>query len=163
MKLNQLADRPGARHGSKRLGRGIGSGKGKTAGRGHKGQKARSGGTMNHFEGGQMPLYRRLPKGGFHNPFRKFFEIVNTGRLQAAVAAGRLAADAPVTVAALTSAGLVRGNRDGVRLLAKGALTAALRIEVTGASRAAVAMVEAAAGAVAVSVPPRAAESTGQD
>jgi len=151
MRLNELSDNPGARKGRKRLGRGAGSGLGKTAGRGHKGQKARSGVAIKGFEGGQMPLYRRLPKRGFKNAlFRKHFEVVNLGRLQSAIEVGRLKADAPITEAVLAEAGLARGRGDGIRLLAKGEIKSALKIEVTGASRAAVAAVEAAGGAVTV-------------
>ncbi|MDA1101240.1 MAG: 50S ribosomal protein L15 [Proteobacteria bacterium] len=150
MKLNELRDNPGARHKSKRLGRGIGSGKGKTAGRGHKGQKSRSGVAIKGFEGGQMPLYRRLPKRGFKNIFAKNFQVVNLGRLQAAIDAGRLDAGQPIGAAELISSGLVRKARDGVRLLAQGALTANVAITVAGASAAAVAAVEAAGGTVTV-------------
>ena len=150
MRLNELADRAGATKKGRRLGRGIGSGRGKTAGRGHKGQKSRAGVAIKGFEGGQMPLYRRLPKRGFTNArFRKTFETVNIGRLQAAIDRGRIDADAPVTEAALAEAGLVRG-RNGVRLLAKGQIKSAVAIEVSGASRAAVAAIEAAGGAVSL-------------
>ena len=152
MRLNELADRDGAAKKGRRLGRGIGSGRGKTSGRGHKGQKSRAGVAIKGFEGGQMPLYRRLPKRGFTNAkFRKTFETVNIGRLQQAVESGRIDADAPVTESALAQAGLVRG-RHGVRLLAKGRIESALAIEVSGASRAAVAAVEAAGGSVTLSV-----------
>ena len=120
MRLNELADRAGAAKKGRRLGRGIGSGRGKTSGRGHKGQKSRAGVALKGFEGGQMPLYRRLPKRGFTNArFRKTFETVNIGRLQEAIERGRIDAGAPVTEAALAAAGLTRG-RHGVRLLAKG-------------------------------------------
>ena len=117
MKLNELADNPGASRARTRRGRGIGSGKGGTAGRGHKGQKSRSGVSLKGFEGGQMPLYRRLPKHGFKNIFRKRYAAVNVGRLQQAVDAGRLDPAAPVTPAALEAAGVVTRVRDGVRLL----------------------------------------------
>lgn len=151
MKLNELADRQGARKKARRLGRGIGSGRGKTAGRGHKGQKSRAGVAIKGFEGGQMPLYRRLPKRGFRNThFRKNFETVNLGRLQGAIDAGRVEAGTPITEGVLAEAGLVRGRGDGVRLLAKGRIESAVTIEVAGASRAAVAAVEAAGGSVAV-------------
>ena len=151
MRLNELADRQGARKKARRLGRGIGSGRGKTAGRGHKGQKSRAGVALKGFEGGQMPLYRRLPKRGFKNTrFRKNFETVNLGRLQGAIDAGRIEADTPITEGVLAEAGLVRGRGDGVRLLAKGRVESAVTIEVAGASRAAVAAVEAAGGSVAV-------------
>ena len=146
MKLNELAPNPGSRHASKRVGRGIGSGKGKTAGRGHKGQKARSGVATRTFEGGQMPIYRRLPKRGFKNPFRKVYVPVNLDRLQAAVDAGRLDPARPVDLQALRDAGLVSKRRDGVRLLGRGELSAALTIEVDSASRTAIAAVEKAGG-----------------
>ncbi|MEE9210784.1 MAG: 50S ribosomal protein L15, partial [Kiloniellales bacterium] len=111
MRLNELSDRPGARKVGKRLGRGIGSGKGKTSGRGHKGQKSRSGVALKGFEGGQMPLYRRLPKRGFKNRFRKHFEVLNLDRLQAAIDDRKIKADTPVDRGALVAAGLVRPNR----------------------------------------------------
>ena len=120
MKLNQLSPNPGARKAAKRVGRGIGSGTGKTAGRGHKGQKARAGAATRAFEGGQMPIYRRLPKRGFKNPFRKVFVPVNLDRLQAAVDAGRLDPAKPVNFEALRDGGLVSKRRDGIRLLARG-------------------------------------------
>ena len=120
MKLNQLRDNAGSRKSPIRIGRGIGSGKGKTGGRGGKGQTARTGVAINGYEGGQMPLHRRLPKRGFTNIFRKDYVVVNIGRLQQAVDAGRLDAGKPVTVAALQGAGVVNNARDGVRLLAKG-------------------------------------------
>ena len=148
MRLNELSDRAGASRKGRRLGRGIGSGRGKTAGRGHKGQKSRAGVAIKGFEGGQMPLYRRLPKQGFTNAkFRKTFETVNIGRLQEAIESGRIDPRQPVTEAALAAAGLVRG-RHGVRLLAKGRIESSVAIEVTGASRAAVAAVAAAGGSV---------------
>ena len=152
MKLNELSDNPGARKAAKRVGRGIGSGKGKTAGRGVKGQKSRSGVALGGFEGGQMPLYRRLPKRGFNNyRFRARYQAVNLGRLQQAVDAGKLDTASPVDAAALVASGVVRRARDGVRLLAGGALTTAgLDIRVAGASKAAVAAVEAAGGSVTV-------------
>lgn len=157
MKLNQLADNPGARKARMRVGRGIGSGKGKTAGRGGKGQTARSGVAIGGFEGGQMPLHMRLPKRGFNKPNRLRFVEVNLGRLQRAVDAGRLDAGKPVNAASLIEAGLVRRVRDGVRLLAKGELSAGLMIEVAGASKAAVAAVEKAGGKVIILPPRRAA------
>ncbi|MCH7485899.1 MAG: 50S ribosomal protein L15 [Proteobacteria bacterium] len=150
MKLNQLRDNPGSRKAARRLGRGNGSGRGGTSGRGHKGQKSRSGVSLLGFEGGQMPLYRRLPKRGFKNPFRKNYAVVNIGSLQRAVDAGRLDASKPVSEEAVLAAGLVKNRRDGVRLLAKGALNAKLTIEVTGASEAAKAAVAAAGGKVVV-------------
>jgi len=146
MKLNQLSDNLGARHAPKRVGRGIGSGLGKTSGHGQKGQKSRSGVALGGFEGGQMPLYRRLPKRGFKNIFRKHFEVVNLGRLQKAVDAGKIDAKKTVDHAALVASGLVRKRCDGVRLLAKGEIKAALTIAIDGASKAAIAAVEAAGG-----------------
>jgi len=157
MKLNDLRDNAGATKKVMRVGRGIGSGKGKTAGRGVKGQKSRTGVSINGFEGGQMPLYRRLPKRGFHNIFRKDYVAVNIGLVQAAVNAGRLAADAVIDAVALESSGVVKNTRDGVRLLAKGELTSALTFKVAGASAAAVAAVEKAGGKVEVTVAPKAA------
>ena len=151
MRLNELSDRAGASKKGRRLGRGIGSGRGKTAGRGHKGQKSRAGVALKGFEGGQMPLYRRLPKRGFTNAkFRKTFETVNIGRLQEAIESGRIDPRQPVTEAVLAAAGLVRG-RHGVRLLAKGRIESSVAIEVAGASRAAVAAVAAAGGSVTLS------------
>ena len=134
MNLNQLRDNPGSRLKSKRLGRGIGSGKGKTSGKGVKGQKAREGVAINGFEGGQMPIYRRLPKRGFTNIFRKEYAPVNLGTLETAIAEGKLDAGQPITEATLAAAGLVRGRLDGVRLLGNGALTRAISITVSGAS-----------------------------
>jgi large subunit ribosomal protein L15 len=148
MKLNELSDKPGARHAKKRLGRGMSSGTGKTSGRGHKGQKSRSGVALKGFEGGQMPLYRRLPKRGFKNRFRKKIEVVNLDRLQRAIDDGAIDAKQPVNRAALASAGLVRGNLDGVRLLGRGEITASVTVEVDGASKSAVAAVEKAGGKV---------------
>jgi large subunit ribosomal protein L15 len=150
MKLNQLSDNAGARKSRMRVGRGIGSGKGKTAGRGGKGQTARTGVAINGYEGGQMPLHRRLPKRGFNNIFRKDYVVVNLGRLQQAVDAGKLDAGKAVDVAALQGAGIVNNARDGVRLLAKGELKAKLSLEVAGASKAAIAAVEKAGGSVKV-------------
>jgi large subunit ribosomal protein L15 len=149
MKLNEIRDNAGAHYRFKRIGRGIGSGKGKTSGRGGKGQTARTGVALNGFEGGQTPLHRRLPKRGFTNaPFRKEFHEVNLGRLQQAVESGRLKADATVDGAALVAAGLLRRVRHGIRLLAKGEIKAALTITVAGASKAAIAAVEKAGGSV---------------
>jgi large subunit ribosomal protein L15 len=151
MKLNEIRDNEGAHYRAKRIGRGIGSGKGKTSGRGGKGQTARSGVALAGFEGGQTPLHRRLPKRGFnHKAFRKEFHIVNLGRLQQAVEAGRLKAEATVDGAALVAAGILRRVGDGVRLLAKGELKAALTLEVAGASKAAVEAVEKLGGKVVV-------------
>ncbi len=150
MKLNELSDKPGSRSAPKRLGRGIGSGTGKTSGRGHKGQKSRSGVALAGFEGGQMPLYRRLPKRGFKNRFRKHFEVVNFDRLQKALDAGKVDGAKPVDRAALVAAGLVRKSPNGVRLLARGKLKAKLTIHVDGASKAAVEAVEKAGGTVVI-------------
>jgi large subunit ribosomal protein L15 len=150
MRLNDLRDNPGARYKAKRLGRGIGSGKGKTAGKGHKGQKARSGVAVRAFEGGQMPIYRRLPKIGFKNPTRQSFVVVNLGTLQSALDAGRLEAGATVDAAKLVAAGILRRSRDGVRLLGKGELTTAVTVEVTGASKSAIEAVEKAGGKVVI-------------
>ncbi|NJS15801.1 MAG: 50S ribosomal protein L15 [Sphingopyxis sp.] len=148
MKLNDLRDNDGARKGRMRVGRGIGSGKGKTAGRGQKGQKARSGVAINGFEGGQMPLHMRIPKRGFNNIFGTDYAIVNLGMIQKLVDAKKLDAKAVIDHAALKAAGVARGGKDGVRLLAKGALTAKLNFEVAGASASAVAAVEKAGGSV---------------
>ncbi len=148
MKLNDLRDNDGARKGRMRVGRGIGSGKGKTAGRGQKGQKARSGVAINGFEGGQMPLHMRIPKRGFNNIFGTDYAIVNLGMIQKLVDAKKIDAKAVVDHAALKAAGVARGGKDGVRLLAKGELTAKLTFEVAGASAAAVAAVEKAGGSV---------------
>lgn len=159
MKLNEISDNKGARRKYKRLGRGIGSGKGKTAARGGKGQTARSGVSLLGFEGGQMPLFRRLPKRGFRNPSKKRYTLVNLGRLQRAIETGRLDADKPVDNAVLAASGLIESARDGIRLLAKGKLKAKITIQVTGASKAAVAAVEKAGGKVIVTAPPAAAEA----
>ena len=152
MKLNEIRDNPGAHYRAKRLGRGIGSGKGKTSGRGGKGQTARSGVAINGFEGGQTPLHRRLPKRGFNNKiFRKDYKIVNLGRLQQAIDSGRLGIEGPVDAVKLVAAGVLRRAGDGIRLLAKGQLTAAVTIEAAGASQTAIAAVEAAGGKVVLS------------
>jgi large subunit ribosomal protein L15 len=153
MKLNELADRPGSRKHRHRIGRGIGSGSGKTGGRGGKGQTARSGVRIKGFEGGQMPLHRRLPKRGFNNVFAKKLNEVNLGRVQAAVDAGKLDANAMVDVAALVEAGVLRRAKDGVRLLGNGEIKAKLNFEVFGASESAVAAVEKAGGAVKILAP----------
>ncbi|WP_371037613.1 MULTISPECIES: 50S ribosomal protein L15 [unclassified Rhodosalinus] len=153
MKLNELRDNPGALHNKKRVGRGPGSGKGKTAGRGIKGQKSRSGVAVKGFEGGQMPIYQRLPKRGFTAPNRKRFAVVNLGAIQQFVDAGKIDAGQPVTEDALVASGLVRRKLDGVRVLAKGDLTARLELQVTGASRSAVAAVEGAGGSVTLQAP----------
>jgi len=149
MKLNEIRDNPGAHYRAKRLGRGIGSGKGKTAGHGGKGQLGRSGVAINGFEGGQTPLHRRLPKRGFNNKiFRKEYAVVNLGRLQQALDAGKLKAEGAIDAKALVAAGVLRRARDGVRLLGNGQLTAALTLEVAGASKSAIAAVESAGGKV---------------
>ena len=149
MKLNEVKDNPGATKNRKRVGRGIGSGTGKTSGSGHKGQKARSGVSINGFEGGQMPIHRRLPKRGFTNIFRKKYVEVNLGRLQAAIDSGRLDAGKPVDAAALVGADVISKARDGVRILGKGELTAKkIEIHVAGASKSAIAAVEAAGGKI---------------
>jgi len=150
MKLNEIANNSGATKDRKRIGRGIGSGTGKTGGRGVKGQKSRSGVAIKGFEGGQMPIYQRLPKRGFNNINRKTFVPVNLGRLQEAIEAKKLDAKKTITIDLLKAAGLVNNARDGVRLLAKGALKSKVTIEVSGASAAAVAAVEKAGGKVMV-------------
>jgi len=149
MKLNEVRDNAGATKNAKRVGRGIGSGTGKTSGSGHKGQKARSGVSIKGFEGGQMPIHRRLPKRGFNNIFRKNYVEVNLGSLQAAIDAGKLDGAKPVDVVAMMNAGLISKARDGVRILGNGELTAKkLEIHAAGASKAAVAAVEAAGGKI---------------
>ena len=152
MKLNDIRDNPGARHRKMRVARGIGSGKGKTAGRGQKGQKSRSGVAVKGFEGGQMPLHMRLPKRGFNNIFAKDYAEVNLGAIQKLVDAKKLDAKAVIDHAALKAAGVARGGKDGVRLLGKGELTAKASFKVAGASKSAVAAVEKAGGAVEVIV-----------
>jgi large subunit ribosomal protein L15 len=148
MKLNEISDVEGATHSRKRVGRGIGSGKGKTGGRGVKGQKSRSGVSINGFEGGQMPLFRRLPKRGFVNIFAKNFNVVSLGRVQQAIDAGKLDGTATVDLAALKAAGLVRRAKDGVRILGDGELTAKISFLVDGASKSAVEKVEKAGGSI---------------
>jgi large subunit ribosomal protein L15 len=157
VKLNELRDNPGSRLKSKRLGRGIGSGKGKTSGKGVKGQLAREGVAINGFEGGQLPIYRRMPKRGFINIFRKNYAEVNLGALERAIAAGKLDAAQPIDEAMLRGAGLVSGNVAGVRLLATGTLAHKVTITVAGASAAAITAVEAAGGSVTTTVAKRAA------
>ena len=158
MKLNELRDNEGARKSKIRVGRGIGSGKGKTGGRGQKGQKSREGVSIAGFEGGQMPLHMRLPKRGFNNIFAKDYAEVNLGAIQKAVEAGTLPADGTIDHAALKAAGLARGGKDGVRLLGKGAITSKLAFSVAGASKGAREAVEAAGGSVDVLVVVPAAE-----
>ena len=150
MKLIHIRDKPGATHARKRRGRGIGSGLGKTGGRGHKGQNSRAGVAVATFEGGQMPIYRRLPMRGFKNPNRRHYAVVNVGRLQQAIDAGKLDPAAPIDAQALKAAGVIRSVRDGVRLLAGGEIAATIAIAVAGASAAAVAAVEKAGGSVTV-------------
>jgi len=150
MKLHELSDNEGARRPRKRVGRGPGSGLGKTAGRGVKGQTSRSGVAIKGFEGGQMPLHRRLPKRGFNNIFRKHFAIVNLRDIQRAIDEGKLDASATIDAKALIASGLVRRELDGVRVLAKGELNAAVTIAAAGASKAAVEAVEKAGGTLTV-------------
>lgn len=155
MKLNELRDNDGARKKFKRIGRGIGSGKGKTGGRGVKGQKARTGVSLNGFEGGQLPIYRRMPKRGFVNPFRKEYAPINLHTLDAAIESGRLPEGQAIDEAALEAAGLVRTGAKiaGIRLLARGEIKRAVNITVSGASAAAIAAVQAAGGTVTVLTP----------
>ena len=150
MKLNELRDNEGARKGRMRVGRGIGSGKGKTAGRGQKGQKSREGVSIKGFEGGQMPLHMRLPKRGFNNPFGKDYAEVNLGAVQKALDAGKLDAAGTIDHDALKAAGLARGGKDGVRLLGKGELTTKLSFRVAGASKGAKEAVEKAGGSLEI-------------
>ena len=155
MKLNELRDNPGARAKRMRVGRGIGSGKGKQSGRGGKGQTARTGVAIGGFEGGQMPLYRRLPKRGFVNVFARRYVPVNLGRIQKAIDDKRLNPAEPVTVETLKTAGVLGRSFDGVRLLAKGEIKTKLTVKLTGASRAAVKAVEAQGGSVEVEIGPK--------
>jgi large subunit ribosomal protein L15 len=153
MKLNQIADNDGARKARMRVGRGIGSGKGKTAGRGVKGQKSRTGVSIHGFEGGQMPLYRRIPKRGFQPPHRKSWQIVNLGSLQKAIDEKKLDAAKPIDAAAMEAAGLFKHAADGVRLLGKGEIKTKIEVKVAGASASAIAAVEKAGGKV--DLPPK--------
>ncbi len=148
MKLNELRDNDGATKRKKRIGRGPGSGMGKTGGRGIKGQKSRSGVAINGYEGGQMPLYQRLPKRGFTKPNRKSYSVVNLGLIQKFVEAGKLDASSTITEEALVASGLVRRKLDGVRVLAKGDITSKIDLQVSGASKSAVAAVEKAGGSL---------------
>jgi large subunit ribosomal protein L15 len=159
MKLNELRDNPGAAKKQKRVARGPGSGKGKTAGRGIKGQTSRSGVAIGGFEGGQMPLYRRLPKRGFNKPNRKEWAVVNLGLIQKFVDAGKLDTGAEIDEDALVAAGLTNAKRDGIRVLAKGEISVALRLRVSGASRPAVEAVEKAGGSITLTVPAPAAQT----
>ena len=156
MKLNELHDNPGAAKKQKRVARGPGSGKGKTAGRGIKGQKSRSGVAIGGYEGGQMPLYRRLPKRGFTKPNARSYAVVNLGMIQKFIGEGKLDATQPITAEAMIASGLIRRVLDGVRVLAKGEITSAITLTVTGASAAAVEAVAAAGGTltVAEALPP---------
>ena len=151
MKLNEIADNDGARRRRKRVGRGIGSGTGKTAARGHKGQKSRSGVSLLGFEGGQMPLYRRLPKGGFTNIFRKNYRVVNIGRIQSAIDNGKLDAGKIVTEQTLIEGGVIKSMRDGVRILGKGELKSKIEVVVSGASKGAVDAIEGVGGKITIS------------
>ena len=153
MRLNQIADNPGARKARMRVGRGIGSGKGKTAGRGVKGQKSRAGVAIKGFEGGQMPLYRRIPKRGFKPPHAKAWQVVNLGALQKAIDDKRLDAAQPIDAAAMQAAGLFKKPLDGVRLLGKGEIKTKIEVKVAGASASAIAAVEKAGGKV--DLPPK--------
>jgi large subunit ribosomal protein L15 len=148
MQLNELSDMDGATQARKRVGRGIGSGLGKTAGRGHKGQKARSGVAIKGFEGGQMPIHMRLPKRGFNNPARLKYSEVNLERLQRAIDDGKLDAGSPIDAKAMIAAGVLRRERDGVRLLGRGELKAKVSLEVAGATASAIKAIEAAGGSV---------------
>lgn len=153
MRLNELNDKEGARHARKRVGRGIGSGLGKTSGKGQKGQKSRSGVSLLGFEGGQMPIYRRLPKRGFKNPFRKEYTALNLGQLQTAVDEKRLDASKPVTSEILVAVGVAKRGTDGVKVLGQGELTAKLELQVEAASKTAIAAVEKAGGSVTLPTP----------
>lgn len=150
MKLNELADNAGAAKKQKRVARGPGSGKGKTAGRGIKGQKSRSGVALGGYEGGQMPLYRRLPKRGFTKPNRKEWAVVNLGLIQKFIDLGKLDAKSEVTEDAIVAAGVTSRKRDGIRVLAKGELKTKVKLAVSGASKAAVEAIEKAGGSVTI-------------
>lgn len=155
MKLNEIQDNPGARKKRTIVGRGIGSGKGKTCGRGVKGQKARTGVSIRGFEGGQMPLHRRLPKRGFNNIFSKDYVSLNIGRLQQAIETGRIDAKQPITYDTLLSAGVISRARDGVRLLAKGEIKTKVDLTVAGASKTAIAAIEKAGGKLTLTAKPK--------
>lgn len=158
MKLNELSDNPGATQRKKRIGRGPGSGMGKTGGRGIKGQKSRSGVAIKGYEGGQMPLYQRLPKRGFNKPNRKAFSVVNLGLIQKFIDDGKIDIKNDITEDALIASGLVRRKKDGIRVLAKGEFTSKATISVTGASQGAVDAVAKAGGTLTVATTPAAAE-----
>lgn len=162
MRLNEVRDNPGAAKPRKRVGRGIASGTGKTAGSGHKGQKSRSGVSLLGFEGGQMPLYRRLPKRGFNNPFSKDFAEINIGKLQEAVDAKAIDSKKPITSAILLEAGLVSRSKDGVKVLAQGELKAKLDLQVERASKTAIAAIEKAGGSVTLPTPKPKPEGKGR-
>ena len=155
-KLNELSDNEGATHRKKRVGRGPGSGKGKTGGRGIKGQKSRSGVAIKGYEGGQMPLYQRLPKRGFNNINAKTYAVVNLGLIQKFIDAGKIDAKADVTEEALIASGLVRRAKDGIRVLAKGEITSKINLTVHGASKGAIEAIEKAGGSVTVTAKPKA-------
>jgi large subunit ribosomal protein L15 len=150
MKLHELADNPGAAKKQKRVARGPGSGKGKTAGRGIKGQKSRSGVALGGYEGGQMPLYRRLPKRGFSKPNAKQYAVINLGLIEKFIGAGKLDASAEINEDVLVAAGLTKSKHDGIRILAKGAITSKVTLVVTGASASAIEAVQAAGGTLTV-------------
>jgi len=159
MKLNDLRDNPGARKARMVVGRGIGSGKGKTSGRGVKGQKARTGVSIRGFEGGQMPLHRRIPKRGFVNIFAKDYAELNLGRLQQAIETGKVDAKQPITAATLLAAGVIAKSKDGVRILGKGELKAKVELTVAGASKSAIAAVEKAGGKITITTPAKKQEA----
>ena len=148
MELKNLNDNDGAKRPRKRLGRGTGSGLGKTSGRGHKGQKSRSGSTINGFEGGQMPIHRRLPKRGFKKYNRKIYKIINLGDVQKSIDIGKIDASKPIDTSAILASGLISTQNDGIRLLARGKITSKVEIQVTGASKAAIENVKKAGGNV---------------
>ena len=150
MRLNEISDNQGATKDRKRVGRGAGSGTGKTSGRGHKGQKSRAGATINGFEGGQMPIYRRLPKRGFKNPFRKQYRIVNIDDIQKAVDAGKVKAGAELDAQSLQDFGLVGKGNSGIRVLGRGKINVAINLNVAGASKTAIMAVEKAGGKVTI-------------
>ncbi|MEC8750758.1 MAG: 50S ribosomal protein L15 [Pseudomonadota bacterium] len=150
MRLNEISDNQGATKDRKRVGRGAGSGTGKTSGRGHKGQKSRAGATINGFEGGQMPIYRRLPKRGFKNPFRRQYRIVNIDDIQKAVDAGKVKAGAELDAQSLQDFGIVGKGKSGIRVLGRGKINVAINLNVAGASKTAIMAVEKAGGKVTI-------------
>ena len=150
MRLNEISDNQGATKDRKRVGRGAGSGTGKTSGRGHKGQKSRAGATINGFEGGQMPIYRRLPKRGFKNPFRKQYRIVNVDDIQRAIDAGKIKAGAELDAKSLQDCGVVGKGKSGIRVLGRGKINTAVNLNVAGASKTAITAIEKAGGKVTV-------------